>query len=100
MNAVLLVLAGVLLLVPARECSAAVPDRVEKTEAEWKALHPRTVSCHAAEGDGTAFSGKYWDFHEKVPMPASAAVRSSFPPGTSSIRSAGPVLPLPWNTPP
>ena len=59
-------LAGLLIFFPAVGALAASPDRVEKTDSEWKAiLTPEQYEVTRKHGTERAFSGEYDNFYEK-----------------------------------
>ncbi|GAB1427880.1 hypothetical protein MASR2M17_13080 [Aminivibrio sp.] len=59
-------LAGLLLFVPAAGAMAASPERVEKTDSEWKAiLTTEQYEVTRKHGTERAFTGEYDDFYEK-----------------------------------
>ena len=68
MNNVLmaLLLGGLLICVPASRVMAASPERVEKSDSEWKAiLTPEQYEVTRKHGTERAFTGEYDNFYEK-----------------------------------
>ena len=70
--------------------SAAVPEKVDKTEAEWRAaLTPEQYRILREKGTERAFTGKYWNHHGTGVYACAACGHPLFDSGTKFESGTG-----------